>query len=86
MLARVSLLTDLDVVWRVQVLRKLAKEHYNNEEGARAVVSGVNNTVTMDIKCALLEERLTADGGMVMIMGAEDPAESYELELDGKMQ
>lgn len=66
----------------MQVLRKLAKEHYIPEEGARAVISGINNTVTMDIKSAVLEERLTAVGGKVKIMGAKDLAEPYELALD----
>lgn len=69
----------------VQVLRKLAKEHYNMEEGARAVDSGISNSVTSEIKSALLEERLAANGGTVKIKAAEDPAEPYDIELDGSV-
>jgi len=66
----------------LQVLRKLGNEHYIVEEGARAVVNGISNTVESDIKCAVLEERLAAIDSTVRIMAAEDPSESYALELD----
>lgn len=77
-----NLLQILLGMLHVQVLRKIAKEHEILEEGARAVVNGISNTVESDIKCAVLEERLAATDSKVRIMAAEDPNESYVLELD----
>lgn len=60
----------------------MGKEHYIEEEGARAVMHGIARTLQLDIKGALLEERLAAVGGQVVIKAAEDPAEPYEVELN----
>jgi ATP-dependent Clp protease ATP-binding subunit ClpA len=66
----------------MQVCSALAKEHYHDEEGARAVNNGVDGSVALDIKTAILNETLAADGGTVRLKAAEDVSQVYELQFD----
>jgi ATP-dependent Clp protease ATP-binding subunit ClpA len=62
-----------------QVCRQLGEQLYIEEEGARAIVSGVRQEVDAQIKDAMLEGALPAEGGTVRMVAAHAEEAVFDL-------